>query len=236
MDPAFDAQLQADDVSFTERDATLLRTVEETGSLNAAAADLGRSYSRAHQRVTALEAAFGPLVERQRGGPNGGGSTLTDRARALLARFDRLQVGYSAVAETTEAVLEGVVEERTGELGTVATEAGPLRAVVPPDSEHVQVSVRADAVTLQEPGDSPAAEATSAHNRFEGRVVGIERGRAISQVSVDIGTDEPLLALVTDDSRRQLGLDIETAIVASFKATATRATPRRRGVEGRSPN
>lgn len=236
MDAAFDAQLQADDVSFTDRDATLLRTVEETGSLNMAATELDRSYSRAHQRVTALEEEFGPLVERQRGGPNGGGSTLTDRAREVLARFDRLQVGYTAVAETTEAVLEGVVRERTGELGTVATDAGPMRAIVPPDSEHVQVSVRADAVTLQQPGDSPASEATSAHNRFEGQVVAIERGRAISQVSVDIGTNKPVQALVTDASRRQLGLAVETAIVASFKATATRATPRQPGGDSRSPN
>lgn len=224
MDPAFEAQLRTDGVSFTERDANLLRTVEETGSLNGAATELGRSYSRSHQRVTALEEAFGPLVERQRGGPNGGGSTLTDRARELLARFERLQVGYTAAAETAEAVFGGVVRNRTGELGTVATDAGPMRAIVPPEGDHVQISVRADAVTLHEPGGTPEAEATSAHNRFEGRVVDVERGRAVSQVAIDVGADDPLFALIAENSRRQLGLDIGTTVVASFKATTTRAT------------
>lgn len=227
MDATFDARLQAGDVSFTERDATLLRSVDETGSLNRAANELGRSYSRAHQRVTALEEEFGRLLERQRGGSSGGGSTLTDRARELLARFDRLRVGYTSIAETTEAVLEGTVETRMGELGTVATDAGAVRALVPPNSEQVQVSIRADAVTLHKPSESPADESTSARNRFEGQVVEVERGEAISHVRIDIGTDEPLFALVTDDSRRRLGLEPGTDTVASFKATATRATPRR---------
>lgn len=227
MDAAFDAHLRAGDVSFIERDATLLRRVDETGSLNQAASELGRSYSRVHERVTALEEEFGPLVERQRGGVSGGGSTLTDRAREVLAQFDRLRAGYRSVAETTEAVLDGTVETRTGELGTVATEAGAVRAIIPPNSEHVHVSIRADAVTLHEPSESPVGEATSARNRFEGTVVDLERGEAISHLTIDIGADDPLFALVTDDSRRRMDLDTGTAIVASFKATATRAIPRR---------
>ncbi len=227
MDAAFDARLQTDDVSFTERDAVLLRRLDETGSLNQAAKELGRSFSRAHQRVKALEEEFGPLVDRQRGGEGGGGSALTDRARQLLARFDRLRVGYRSIAETTETVLNGTVDSRSGELGTVLTDAGTVRALVPPNSEDVQVSVRADAVTLHEPGDSPSSGATSARNRFVGAVLNLERGDAISRVRIDIGAEEPLFALVTDDSRERLSLDPGTDIIASFKATATRATPRR---------
>lgn len=225
MDATFDARLRAGDISFTERDATLLRRVDETGSLNQAADALGRSYSRAHQRVTALEEAFGPLVERQRGGSSGGGSTLTERARTLLARFDRLRVGYTSVAETSEAVFEGIVEERTGELGTVRTDAGAVHAIVPPDGERVQVSIRADAVTLHEPDGTPPEEATSARNRFAGRVTALDRGESVSHVTVDVGADDPLFALVTEASRGRLGLSPGADVVASFKATATRATP-----------
>ncbi|MFB6301677.1 MAG: TOBE domain-containing protein [Haloferacaceae archaeon] len=224
MDADFEARLRADDVAFTERDAALLREIDGTGSLNRAAAELGRSYSRAHGRLTVLEEGFGPLVERQRGGSGGGGSALTDRARELIARFDRLRAGYTSVAETSEAVLAGVVEERSGELGTVRTDAGPIRAIVPPEGDAVQVSIRADAVTLHAPGDSPADGATSARNRFEGHVVALERGEAVSHVTVDVGADDPLFALVTEASRRRLDLGPGTAVVASFKATATRAT------------
>lgn len=226
MDAGFDAQLRADDVEFTEKDATLLEAVDEIGSIHKAAEKLGRSYSRSHQRITALEEAFGTLVERQRGGPSGGGSTLTEHANELLSRFDRLRAGYSSVAETTEAVLEGTVEKRTGELGTVTTAAGQVRAIVPPDIETVQVGLRADSVTLHDPNETPAESATSARNRFEGHVLGINRGEAISLVSVDVGAEEPLSALVTEDSRQRLELEPGSRIVASFKATATRATPR----------
>ncbi|MFC7167433.1 TOBE domain-containing protein [Halospeciosus flavus] len=226
MDAGFDARLRADDVSFGAEDAALLRAVDEVGSLNRAADELGRSYSRAHDRLTDLEDAFGTLVERQRGGSGGGGSSLTDTARDLLARFDRLRAGYTSVAETTEAVLDGRVVSRDGELGTVETGAGRVRALVPPGVDTVQVSLRADAVTLHDPDETPAESATSARNRFVGEVVDVERGEAVSRVRVDVGTDAPLYALVTDESRDRLTLEAGRQVVASFKATATRATPR----------
>lgn len=226
MDAGFDARLRADDVEFTERDANLLRAVDEIGSIYKAADELGRSYSRSHQRVTALEEAFGTLAERQRGGSDGGGSTLTDQAHELLAKFERLQTGFSSVAETSEAVLEGIVLNRTGELGVVETEAGQVRAIVPPEGKTVQIGLRADAVTLHDPEDVPAENATSARNRFEGRVSSIEKGEAISQVTLDVGADSPLFALVTEDSKQKLGLEPEKQVIASFKATATQATSR----------
>ena len=226
MDAGFDASLRADGVAFGERDAELLRAVDDAGSLNAAASTLGRSYSRAHDRLTDLEDAFGSLVERQRGGSGGGGSTLTDRARELLAAFDRLRAGYSAIAETTETVFAGTVVDRDGELGTVDTDAGTVRALVPADADSVEVVLRADAVTLHDPADAPAGGATSARNRFSGEVVAVDRGESVGRVSVEVGADAPLVALVTVESLERLGLEPGREVVASFKATATRATPR----------
>ena len=225
MDAGFDARLRAGDVAFDERDASLLRAVDDAGSLNAAADGLGRSYSRAHQRLTDLEDAFGSLVERQRGGASGGGSTLTPRAHELLARFDRLRAGYSSVAETAEAVLDGIVEDRDGELGTVSTAAGRVRALVPHAADDVQVSLRADTVTLHDPADVPDEGATSARNRFAGEVTAVDRGEVVSRVTVDVGADAPVFALVTEESYERLSLAVGAAVVASFKATATRATP-----------
>lgn len=226
MDAGFEARLRADDVEFTQRDARLLKTVDDVGSIHQAADELGRSYSRSHQRVTALEEAFGALVERQRGGSNGGGSTLTDHAYELLADFERLRTGFSSVAETAETVLEGTVKERTGELGVVETAGGRVRAIVPPGGENVQISIRADAVTLHAPADVPAESATSARNRFVGSVSHIEQGEVISQVTLDIDAEAPLFALVTEESKQKLSLEPGTRVIASFKATATRATNR----------
>lgn len=226
MDADFDARLHSGEVSFDTRDARLLSAVDAHGSLNAAADKLGRSYARAHRRLKTLETAFGPLVERQRGGADGGGSSLTEDAHDLLAAFDRLEAGYESVATSEEHVVEGRVVDRDGELATVETPVGRLRALVPPAATDVAVTLRSDAVTLHAPSDSPSADATSARNRLSGAVVAVDRGDAVAQVRVDIGTDEPLVALVTVESVDRLDLAPGSEVILSFKATATRATTR----------
>lgn len=226
MDPEYEARLSADGVTFDARDAELLRAIDAHGSLNAAASDLGRSYARAHQRLTDLEDAFGPLVERQRGGADGGGSSLTGDARDLLAAFGRLEAGYESIARSEEHVITGEIVDREGELATVETAVGRLRALAPPETTTVDVTLRSDAVTLHAPDDAPPEDATSARNRLAGTVVAVDEGEAVAQVRVDIGTDEPLVALVTVESVDRLGLAPGSDVVVSFKATATRATPR----------
>lgn len=225
VDAVFDARLRVDGVAFDARDAALLEAIAEAGSLNRAADDLGRSYSRALDRLQELERVHGTLVERRRGGPEGGGSELTDGARDLLARFERLCSSLWGVAQAEETVLSGVVEEREGELGVVNTEAGRLRAIVPPDVDRVQVAVRSDAVTLNEPGDAPEPDTTSARNRFQGTVEAVDEGTALARATIDVGAASPLVVVVTMDSVDRLDLEPGRAVVASFKATATRAVP-----------
>ncbi|PSQ65044.1 MAG: molybdenum-binding protein [Halobacteriales archaeon SW_9_67_24] len=224
MDAGFAARLRADGMSFEARDAELLRAVDEHRSLNAAADALGRSFSRAHARITALEAEFGPLVERQRGGVGGGGSELTDAARDLLARFERLRTAYAGTAAVEETVLDGQVTERDGEMATVETAAGTVRALAPEAAERVEVTLRADAITLHAPDDPPKTGEMSARNRFQGEAVDLVPGETIVRVGVDVGPAEPLVVLVTHDAIGALDLAVGDPVVASFKATATRAT------------
>ncbi|KTG08873.1 molybdenum-binding protein [Haloprofundus marisrubri] len=234
MDGAFEAYLASDGVTFDDGDAALLRAVDDHGSVSGAAAALGRSRARALSRLETLESAFGSLVERRRGGADGGGSELTDGATALLARFARLRAALSGTAGAREAVLFGRLADSDGELAVVDTDAGPVRAlVVDADGQiagsvdaqtPVQVSVRADAVTLHAPDDAPPSAATSARNRFDGVVSDLDSGTAVATVVVDIGANAPLYALVTVESVDRLGLEEGVPVVASFKATATRAT------------
>lgn len=226
MDVEFETRLEAGDVAFDARDVALLRAVDEHGSLNRAAAALDRSYSRAQRRVVALEGAFCPLLERRRGGEDGGGSRLTGNAEGLLARFDRVRAEFTGVAEAEETVFAGEVIERDGELGTVETAAGRVLAVVPEGATAVQVAVRSDAVVLSDPADAPPAEATSARNRFCGTVEELDRGEAVAVAAVDVGAETPLRALVTGASVSKLGLEPGRGVVASFKSTATRAVSR----------
>jgi len=223
-DVAVDAKLDRQGVRFAEPDVALLRAIDEHGSINEAATALGRSYSRSQQRVVELEAAFGALVERRRGGPDGGGSSLTDTAGQLLAEFDRLETAVAGLTDVEETVLAGTVVDRDGELGTVETEAGPVRAIVPSTADSVRLAVRADAVTLHAPESVPEPE-TSARNRFHGTVREIVSGDALARVTLDIDAETALPVLVTGTSVETLDLTPGDAVVASFKATATRASP-----------
>lgn len=227
LDAGFDAQLDKEGVRFTERDVQLLQAVHEHGSLNKAADALGRSYSRSQQRIVELEDAFGQLVDRQRGGSGGGGSSLTDTADRLLEEFDRLQVEFTGVTEVEETVLRGTVVDSDGKLGTVETEAGPVRAIVPATTPDVRVAIRADAITLH-PVEGVPETKTSARNKFRGEVREITTSDELAGVTLDIGGETALNVLVTQSSIATLDLTPGDEAVASFKATATRAFPAKR--------
>jgi molybdate transport system regulatory protein len=228
VDDWFEAYLDADGVTFGDDDAALLEAIAAEGSVSGAAAELGRSRPRCLTRLRELEDALGPLVDRRRGGADGGGSELTDTGRDVVARFDRLQAALSGTAGVAETVVPGTVAAVDGELCTVETAAGLVRAIgerpVRQAGRHVDVSVRADAVTLHDPDDTPAAGATSARNRLDGTITVVDRGDSVVQVAVDVGLSDPLQALVTADSTDRLALGPGAGVVASWKATATRAT------------
>ena len=66
----------------------LLVLVDETGSLHQAAKTMGMSYSKAWRVTREAEAHLGvELLERQTGGPAGGGSVLTEEGRQLVVRY-----------------------------------------------------------------------------------------------------------------------------------------------------
>jgi len=225
--PAFEAKLHSKGVEFGESDSSLLRAIDEAGSLNAAASALGRSYSHAHRRLRTLEGGFGTLAETTRGGSEGGGTALTGRADRLLARYERLRTEFSGVAEVSETVFQGAVVDRTGDVAVVATDAGNLHAVAPGAASAVYVTIRADTVALHRTEGEAPGENTSARNQLTGSVIGVEQVDGLASIDVAVGADTPLTALLTAASCRGLALREGTDVVATFKTTATRVTPQR---------
>lgn len=223
MNAAVEARLQAGEMLFDKEDAALLRAIDECGSLSTAAGTLGRSYSRAHTRITELESEVGPLVERQRGGADGGGSRLTSNARELLGHFVRLRTAVADTTSTEDVVLQGTVVDRDGELATVETAAGRIRALLFEDAENVEVLFRADAVTLYTPDVAPPEAGTSARNRFRGTVTTIDQSEAIADVRIAVESDVQLSVVITQQSLETLALEPGADVIATFKATATRA-------------
>ena len=74
---------------FGEGPCRLLRAVEETSSLRAAAASMQMSYTKALKLLKNAEAALGfPLTMRSAGGKDGGGSQLTREGKEWLKRYE----------------------------------------------------------------------------------------------------------------------------------------------------
>ncbi|MGB7541194.1 MAG: LysR family transcriptional regulator [Burkholderiales bacterium] len=72
--------------------ADLLQAIARTGSISAAAREMGMSYRRAWLLVDALNAAFKrPLVETATGGRRGGGARVTELGEEVLRRYRAME-------------------------------------------------------------------------------------------------------------------------------------------------
>ena len=75
---------------FGEGPCRLLKGIERTGSLRAAAMEMDMSYSKATTILNRAEKALKfPLTEKKIGGKGGGGSQLTPKAREFLKRYEK---------------------------------------------------------------------------------------------------------------------------------------------------
>lgn len=74
---------------FGEGPASLLKSIEEKGSLRMAAQEMGMAYTKALKIIKNAEESLGfKLTERKIGGKAGGGSTLTDQGRRWLEEYE----------------------------------------------------------------------------------------------------------------------------------------------------
>lgn len=70
----------------------LLEAIGREGSISAAGRALGMSYRRAWELVDSLNRLFGtPMVEASTGGRRGGGATLTEAGRSLIAEYRAIE-------------------------------------------------------------------------------------------------------------------------------------------------
>ena len=74
---------------FGEGPCRLLRAIEKTGSLRAAALSMGMAYTKALKLMRNAEAALGfSLTIRVAGGKDGGGSQLTPEGKEWLEKYE----------------------------------------------------------------------------------------------------------------------------------------------------
>ena len=86
--------------------AKLLESIRDTGSISAAARDMGMSYKRAWLLLDSINKAFTePVVSAAPGGAGGGGARLTAFGAEVLERYRRIDERAAAVAVDDLAVL-----------------------------------------------------------------------------------------------------------------------------------
>jgi molybdate transport system regulatory protein len=99
--------------------AELLLHIRESGSISAAARQMGMSYRRAWLLVDTMNQCFSsPLVATATGGSGGGGAGITPLGEQVLALYQRIE------AKATTAVTDELAELQT------------MLAAVPPDEPH----------------------------------------------------------------------------------------------------
>jgi molybdate transport system regulatory protein len=86
--------------------ARLLESIRDTGSISAAAREMGMSYKRAWLLLDSMNQAFTePVVKAAPGGMGGGGASLTPFGAEVLERYRRIDEGTSALAAEDVAAL-----------------------------------------------------------------------------------------------------------------------------------
>ena len=81
--------------------AELLRSIESTGSISAAAREMEMSYRRAWMLVDTMNRCFrGPLVEATTGGRRGGGAQVTKLGREVLRRYVAMEAKAAKSVKT----------------------------------------------------------------------------------------------------------------------------------------
>ena len=90
--------------------ADLLEAIDRTGSISAAAREMGMSYKRAWDLVNTMNHSFRePLVATATGGSHGGGAQVTDLGYDVLHRYRDIESKANALVRTEIIELQALL-------------------------------------------------------------------------------------------------------------------------------
>lgn len=101
MEPCFNLWIEHRGVVvLSEWRVQLLETIDETGSISAAAEKMAVTYHRAWEKVHEMEEGLGArLIDAQAGGAGGGGATLTAQGKELIKKFRLFDSGLAELID-----------------------------------------------------------------------------------------------------------------------------------------
>lgn len=169
--------------TFALDQVRLLDAIQQSGSISAAARELGISYKTAWERIERMNNLSNePLVTRSAGGSHGGGSRLTEHGQKILDGYARLQAQH---------------EEFVNRLGQNLDRLDDLASFV--RSNQLR---------------------SSAGNQFLGTVTAIQPGAVNAEVLLRVNDQVSLVAIITEQSRADLGIKTGSQLVALVKASS----------------
>ncbi len=232
------------DVRYSEdRLVHLLREVERTGSLRAAARHIGMDPGNGLRLIRSAEGVLGAaLVRGKTGGRRGGQTTLTTRGTRIARKrvhrdppsATRWRCHLVGSVLPRAPVLVAVPDAGVQVLVASAPEPGRSQGPRHIPGDEFELEIPPSAVTLGKLGGRKAR--TSARNLWTARVIRVGReGRwGIRRIDLKVGA-AALVAAVTDSAIRDLRLESGSTVLAQVKATALRLRkPEVRGISGRT--
>jgi molybdate transport system regulatory protein len=237
----------------------LLEAIERHGSISQAAKTLPLSYKAAWDAVEDMNnLGDEPLVERTVGGAHGGGTTLTDYGRRMVAFFRAMEENYQELLErSAQSLGEGEARDirqfrslmRRMAMKTSARNqfVGPVTALRD-GTVNVEVCLRLDAhneltaMITRESADrlglrigdevhafikapsvllaTDRGIRTTARNQLWGTIARVSAGAINAEISLLLPSGRSVIAVVTSESARKLGLATGVAACALFKETS----------------
>ncbi|WP_323041446.1 winged helix-turn-helix domain-containing protein [Gemmobacter sp.] len=103
-------RVRFDAVQLGPGKAELMEHIRDTGSISAAGRRMDMSYKRAWMLVEEMNAAFAvPLIASTRGGPGGGGASLTEAGAEVLRRYRAIETAAEVAAAPHVAAIAALL-------------------------------------------------------------------------------------------------------------------------------
>ena len=225
-----------------EKRIVLLHAIKAHGSISKAAKAVPMSYKSAWEAVDVMNSLSPePIVTRETGGKDGGGTTITAYGETLLENYALLKEEHTRFLERLSKLtnIQSGTFKTIGRLAMQLSARNQIQAEVvsiTPSTVHTEVVLtlksgqRLDVVVTQEAvqnlqievGQSIVAIFKSSsvalwqgeeENHLSGTIVELERDETLYKVAIDLGSHDKVIAVLdTDEETLMLGAPIDVVV------------------------
>lgn len=217
--PQYRLQFNETIILVNKKKFTLLKYIEECGSITKASQKASIPYRSALKYIEEIEKELDrSIVSTQRGGKGGGGeSKLTSTGKAILKEYRKVESILKMHADVNE--IEGNINDIDYDNKIATIYLGNKRVLLPLRGNF---KVNDRVLVLISPEDifvMLTPQESSVRNIYPGKIIGMELKDHLVRLNVDI-KDVTLFVDITEYAREQLDLHLGRDVYIGFKAAA----------------